>query len=148
MSTETGFATLDELVDYMASRGWVDDLDRRHLLERGREHFPHILPENAREFTSIPAIKAAVTASGSHYWDRDAVRFARGKTDTRLYGGRYWVESRQFIPYDGEPSPREYQVAWVNGRDGEQLTIERFGHMPELLMARWVCRELAKLLEA
>ena len=106
---------------------------------------PYMLPHNALTFDNIAHVKREVTASGSHYWDREAVRFFRGRTDTQLYGGRFWVESRQFHnEMTGETAPREYMVAWVSKwREGAVLFVEKLGNFDTLDKARRAARTLA-----
>lgn len=118
-------------------------------------HYAYNLPENALTFSSLDELKATVQASGSHYWDRDAVRFFRGRTHSAavgrdLWAGRFWVESRKFEPVMSDESyPREYQVAWVseyvNPESGSRnLSIEKLGSFDNLPAARGWAKRLAE----
>lgn len=112
------------------------------------ERYPDTLPENARVWDSWPNMRSAVAASGSHFFDADAIRHFRGKSDMTLYAGRFWVESRKYVnTFSGDSSPREYMVAWASGREGEFLSIERLGNYPTLARARRACRILAAAVE-
>ena len=108
-------------------------------------YYPYKLPHNALTFDNIAHVKREVTASGSHHWDRKAVRFFRGRTDTQLYGGRFWVESRQFhCEMTGETAPREYLVAWVSKwPESAMLRVEKLGNFDTLDKARRAARTLA-----
>jgi hypothetical protein len=111
------------------------------------DHYPYTLPENAMEFDSIAAMKRAVEASGSHYFDADAVRFFRGRTGRNLYARRFWVESRQFVDSNGEADLREYQVAWVSRYENGanvSLSIEKAGHFLTSEFARDAAQVLGR----
>lgn len=109
--------------------------------------YPFDAPENAVAFESVTEMKAAVTASGSHFYDRDSIRHFLGRTDAKLFGGRFWVESRKYEnPYRGDSFPREYMVAWVSDHRGF-LSVERLGSFNDLIKARWHARELAYAVE-
>lgn len=116
-------------------------------------HYPTTLPESALVFSTVREIRQAVESSGSHFWDPQAVRWFRGKTDSRLYGGRFWVESRRYVPgpYSDDPNtyPREYMVAWVAPAHtpGGFLPVERLGTLPTLAAARTACTILAGAVE-
>jgi hypothetical protein len=92
----------------------------------------------------MSAVKRYVASTGSHYFDADAVRFFRGKTDGQLFGRRFWVESRKFVAHDGPSFPREYQVAWVTPVGA---TIEKLGSYGNLEQARRAARSLANAVE-
>lgn len=121
-------------------------------------HYAYNLPENALRFESLAQLQQAVTESGSHYWDREAVKFFRGRTHsatvgTDLAGGRFWVESRKYEnAFSGDSAPREYMVAWVSeyvNTDGERsLSIEKLGNLDNLPAARGWARRLAEAVEA
>lgn len=109
------------------------------------ERYAYTLPENAKSFESIADMRRQVVASGSHYFDRDAIRFFRARTDGHLYGHRFWVESRQFVDLNGDADPREYMIAWVSEYNGS-LSIEKRGSFDTLEKARTAARHLARLL--
>lgn len=116
------------------------------------ERYPYTLPENARTWQSWAAMQAAVIGSGSHYFDAEAVRFFRARSDRRLFGGRFWVESKQFESLYGEREPRTYAVAWVSGpREGEPagsiLAIEKWGEFHDLPTARGWCKRFAEAID-
>lgn len=73
---------------------------------------------------SLAGLKATAEELGSHFFDADTMRFFRSKipadgirpvTDQR----GYFLTSEQFVPFDGEPFAREFNV-----RDYEVVTRE------------------------
>lgn len=113
-------------------------------------HFPQHLPENALTFDNVDAMRRAVESSGSHYFDADAVRFFRARTDKRMHGRRFWVESRKYVSADGVADLRTYHVAWVadSGVPGAMLSVEKAGHYLTLDYARRACASLAGAVES
>lgn len=117
------------------------------------QHYPYTLPQSALTFDNVDDMRRRVSASGSHYFDADAVRFFRGRTDPVMFGGRFWVESRKYVnAYAGEESPREYAVAWVSeyvnpDTGARSLSIERLGWLPTLIMARAFARALCETVD-
>lgn len=115
--------------------------------ERSAEHYSYSLPENARVWPSVGHMVEAVKASGSHYFDADAIRAFRARTDADLFAGRFWVESRKYVnTMTGDSAPREYMVAWVSDYNGH-LSIEKLGNFPDLRQARKACARLARAVE-
>jgi hypothetical protein len=114
-------------------------------------HYPGNAPEHARTFDTLDAMRRYVESCGSHYFDRDAVRFFRGRTHrattpTGLYAGRFWVESLQHVwtdhrTYVTTTEPREYRIAWVD--NSGHAGVERLGSYGTLNEARAGARELA-----
>lgn len=131
----------------------------RELLELTREHYGssddmfaaslhhygYSLPWEALTFGSHAEVKRALAAAGSHFYDRQALRFFNAKTsDAHLAAGSFWVESKRF-----EDDPRTYQVAYVVTHDGgETLSVERLEDMPTLAAARKLRSQLAELVKA
>jgi hypothetical protein len=107
-------------------------------------HHPGNLPEHARSFDTVSAVKRYVESCGSRYFDADAVRFFRGRTDGQLFGRRFWVESRKFVDSTGDADPREYMVAWVTPVGA---SIEKLGSYRSLEQARRAARSLANAVE-
>lgn len=110
-------------------------------------HYAYSLPENALEFASWEDMRRTVTASGSHYFDADALRFFLARSDKRLFGRRFWVESKQFEDSNGEKDPRTYSVAWVSEYNGN-LSVEKWGNLSDLPAARGWAKRFAEALEA
>ena len=140
------FESQREVWDYVTTR-YPDPgrLEWNHIAA----HYPHTLPAAAVKFDNVADMRRRVASSGSHYFDRDAVRFFRGRTDGQLYGGRYWVESRQYVSLEGVADPREYFVAWVSDHgDGRMLSVEKLGPIPDLVAARSYARAMALTLES
>lgn len=110
------------------------------------EHYAYSLPENALEFPSWEAMRVAVINSGSHYFDKDAIRFFLARSDKRLFGARFWVESKQFESMAGDRDPRTYSVAWVSEYNGS-LSVEKWGELDNLPAARRWAKRFAEALE-
>lgn len=113
-------------------RPYIDAWD----LERGWQ-FPHVHPSQAQVFPSLSAVRSALRSAGSHYFDRDSVRFFRAKTHGDVSGGRFWVESIQ-----SGTEPRRYRVSWVSkyvrADFREVLSVQRSADVPTLEEARAV----------
>ena len=101
--------------------------------------YPDMLPASAVRFPSLAAARAAVAGSGSHYFDRDAIRFFRAQSHGMI-GGRFAVESI----CDGT-NPREYRVTWWHKIPGEIFEAEHSISFPTLAEAREAARTLARL---
>jgi hypothetical protein len=88
-----------------------------------RQHYAYSLPDHALTFTTMDHLRRAVTASGSHFFDRDAIAFFNSRIGSTLYGHRFFVTS-EAMDHD---SPRIYSVRWV-GRytDSVCLQVDRF----------------------
>lgn len=116
--------------------------------ERSAEHYAYSLPENAREWASVDHMIEAVKASGSHYFDAGAIRIFWGRTDTDLFAGRFWVESRKYVNnMTGDSAPREYMVAWVSDYNGS-LSVEKLGNYSDLRQARAAAKRLGQAVSA
>lgn len=121
------------------------------FLTEHAEHYPGSLPHNAVRFESIPDLKRKVTASGSHFWDRETVRFFGSKT-VALYQGRVLVTSEE-APYegthyavryfhtDGGRLEHETPISWVRDREeakrlGRQLAALIVGNAVDIAAER------------
>lgn len=126
-------------------RGYFDLPERNDSFtyDELAEHYAYALPENALEFGSWEEMRRAVVSSGSHYFDADAIRFFLARSGKRLFGRRFWVESRQFEDSSGERAPREYFVAWVSEYNGS-LSVEKWGNLDNLPAARKWCQLFAE----
>ena len=60
-------------------------------------------------FVSMYDLRGAVVESGSHFFDRDTLRFFRSRIGSNIYGGRLFVTSEQ----SGDDSPRLYTIRMV-----------------------------------
>lgn len=70
-------------------------------------------------FKTMADVKRANKAAGGHFFDRDTVRFFNGRIEGGPYGGRYFVDSTQFVDVNrGFSEPRRYHVREIhaNGR--------------------------------
>lgn len=155
-TTSTARAAVDTLTrTYDAVSATAPDETFAPTWDERATFYPYTLPEHAMTFDTLDAMRRRVESSGSHYFDRAAARFFRGRTHpaatpTGLYAGRIWVESRQFVhtdtrTYETTTHPREYRLAWVAHpyAGGETLSIERLGNYPTLAKARTAARHLA-----
>ena len=48
------------------------------------------------KFTSIPAVKAAFSAAGSHWFSKGAMQWFNSKIESSLIGGRYFITSERY----------------------------------------------------
>lgn len=82
-------------------------------------------------FSSVPQMRAAVTGSGSHFFDRKTMQHWGTKIHGGIKGGHYFITSDWAeFPVMGEDRPREraYKVRWFEDHNlasgmlsGEQL---------------------------
>lgn len=76
-------------------------------------------------FTSMRHVREANRDHG-HYWFEPAtLRFFRSRPGRRLYGGRYFISSEQFVGSNGYRAPRRYTVREVSA-DGSIDTVGAF----------------------
>ena len=75
-------------------------------------------------FVSMYDLRGAVAESGSHFFDRDTLRFFRSRIGSKLYGGRLFVTSEQA----GDDSPRRYTIRMVRQYlDRPMLDVTKVG---------------------
>ena len=96
-------------------------------------------------FTCISSIKALNRRNGNYFFDRATMRFFNSRIVPKVYGGRIFLTSEQFVPSSGIPGPRLYTVRLARS-NGE---IETVGPFNELLRphAQRLARLLAPLAE-
>ena len=73
---------------------------------------------------TLDAIKAAARSGGSHFFDRDALRFFRSRLSARVHvgaAGTYFVTSERFVSMRGSLS-RRFTVRLAT-HDGAEFTI-------------------------
>lgn len=121
--------------------------------DRIARNYSYDLPENAISWENMSALKRAVTESGSHYFDPAAIRQFRARTDAQLFGGRFWVESRKYVPgpfsSDETVYPREYMVAYATQyTDDRPISIERVGRYLSLNDARKAAKRLCEAVDS
>ena len=98
--------------------------------------------QTAGPFRTLADIKAANASSGQRYWfSPDTMRFFRSIADRGVIGGRYFVTSEQYVPYDGDPDPRRFTVR-VAHDDGTIGTVGDFQAHDTLGQARAAARAL------
>lgn len=75
-------------------------------------------------FVSVYDLRGAVAESGSHFFDRDTLRFFRSRIGSNIYGGRLFVTSEQA----GDDSSRRYTIRMVRQHiDRTQLDVTTVG---------------------
>lgn len=72
-------------------------------------------------FSTIEDVIAANQAAGGHWFDPATLRFFRGRIETDLIDGRWFVSSEQ----NGEDAPRRYTVRAV-ASDGTVSTVGEY----------------------
>ncbi len=78
---------------------------------------------------SLDAIKAAARSGGSHFFDRDTLRFFRSRMSARVHvgaAGTYFVTSEQFRPVYGTAHSRRFTVRLAT-HNGAEFTIGTVG---------------------
>lgn len=94
-------------------------------------------------FDTISQVKAANKAIGNHWFDRGSMRFFNTKIESKLYGGRYFITSEQFVGSTGA-GRRKYSIRYVND-DGSIDTVGEFNEMPGIELARYKVKRLLEL---
>lgn len=109
--------------DFM--RTYIDDYDTTAL------YYAYSLPSYALTFRSFPELRRAVIDSGSHFFDKDAIKFFRSRIQPELFGGLFFITSEAM----DDDAPRQYSVRWVyrvteddysTPKSGVCLQIDRF----------------------
>lgn len=62
-------------------------------------------------------VKRKHTNAGGHFFDPETMRFFRSRIESTHADNGYFVTSEQFVPYDGDPHPREYRVRFFHAED-------------------------------
>ena len=99
-------------------------------------------------FVSMYDLRGAVAESGSHFFDRDTLRFFRSRIGNNIYGGRLFVTSEQA----GDDSPRRYTIRMVRQYlDRPMLdvtTVGGFQHFRSYAEAHKTARRLGEQLRS
>lgn len=75
---------------------------------RNFEDMPNLNLEGIEEFSSVPQMKAAVRNSGSHWFDKNTMRFFNSKIETGILQKRFFISSeRQEIT-----DPKRYTIRY------------------------------------
>lgn len=110
------------------------------------ETYPYSPPWQALTFGCIDELRREVTASGSHYFSPDTMRYFKCRIDDTLYQQRFFIQS-DLRPCDGGRE-RVYRVGWVVQHDeGRRLSVERGPFLPSLADARRSVKWLADTLK-
>lgn len=105
-----------------------------------------------RKYTNVPALRADVTASGSHWFDADTMAFFGTRIDgSKVYGSRVFVASHQ--PPHG---PRVYWAHFVELAPNGMVTVSRIGESvvsildgpTDVVTARRMAKRLGELCDA
>lgn len=106
------------------------------------ERSPETFPSNATRYLTVDRCKAEVTATGSHYFERDTMRWHHARVSQTLYGARFMVEST------GKPEigiARMYRVIWVAEHVNGSVSVEKSVYYPTRAIAHCVARDAARL---
>lgn len=87
--------------------------------------YPDTMPQNAQAFTSVGALRNAVTDSGSFFFTPSTMRYWRSRIAPGLIGSRFFITSESMT---GERGDRRYWVRWVEESDDpdHKLGVYRF----------------------
>jgi len=94
--------------------------------------------------TLVEAV-AAVSDSGSHFFDPSTMRFFKSRLHGRVYAGRFFVESVRCSWNDSTdaPYPREYRVVWFYRTEDGSLGHDFVGWFDTLKRAVSAAKYLA-----
>lgn len=117
------------LADYLEDNGLHADEAALHHLRSGDTNGYVVHADgkvHAGPNLSIDDIRDRMTAAGSHWWDRDAMRFFGTRLSRKAYSGpagTFFVTSEQ--PPDDE---RGYSVRWYRPQENSIDTVGRLAH--------------------
>lgn len=95
------------------------------------------------KFNSVPDMKKTVKAAGSHFFDKDAMKFFNSKIETPLMSGSFFVTSE----YRDDPAEKRYTPRYfTRGEDGSYThhDIGEFNTLETLAEARAVIFQFQK----
>lgn len=72
------------------------------------EDMPNLNLEGIEEFSSVPQMKVAVTNSGSHWFDKNTMRFFNSKIETGILNRRFFITSERQELSD----PKKYTIRY------------------------------------
>lgn len=107
----------DKGLEYCTGQYWPTEYRQaagavlRHYCNAVR---PKFTPPKGRTYATISEIKAAAKAAGSHYFDKDSIRFFNAKIESGVLRGRYFLES---IRFDAN-HPKEYKACYIDDEGG------------------------------
>ena len=79
------------------------------------EDMPNLNLDGIEEFSSVPQMKVAVTNSGSHWFDKDTMRFFNSKVETGILNRRFFITSER----ETTSEPKKYTIRYFLREDGE-----------------------------
>jgi len=107
------------------------------------KNIPSSLPMHAVPFTSVGAMRAAVTASGSHFFTHSAMKYFNSRVAPGIIGSRFFITSERMEGFN-----RSYKVRWIeNNGTGGRLDVYNFDEsFDSLAKARAFARKAHALL--
>jgi hypothetical protein len=83
-------------------------------------------------FHTVNEIKQAARDNGNHFFDLASMRFFSSRVGYKVYGGKYFITSEQFVTWYPEyhQEPRKYTIRAVIYHDG-QFGIEDIGEFQQ-----------------
>ena len=83
-------------------------------------------------FHTVNEIKQLARDCGNHFFDSDNMRYFSSRVGSKVYGGKYFITSEQFVTYYPEyhQEPRKYTIRAVIYHDG-QFGIEDIGEFQQ-----------------
>lgn len=95
----------------------------------------HTVEFQVGNFQTICEIKYLNRRNGGHWFDAESMRFFKSRIASEVIGGKYFISSEQFIPYEGNAEPRKYTIRIANEK-GEISEIGEFQKYLTLRAAR------------
>ena len=79
-------------------------------------------------FHTVNEIKQLARDCGNHFFDAEAMRYFSSRVGSKVYGGKYFITSEQFVTYypDYHREPRKYTIRAVIYHEG-RFGIEDVG---------------------
>jgi hypothetical protein len=70
-------------------------------------------------YHNVNEIKQLARDCGNHFFAPDTMRFFRSRVGSKVYAGKYFITSEQFVDSRGVAEPRRYtlrKVTYANGK--------------------------------
>lgn len=83
--------------------------------------------DRAVSFSSVPQMRVAVTNSGSHFFDRAAVRFFNSKVESPIIASHFFITSERMEKSD----PKRYTIRYFEQTNGEMMCSRELGEFQE-----------------
>lgn len=82
----------------------------RQAIENSRRKWAAEHPTTSNTITTIAELKELARANGSHWFDKDTMRFFRGNIESGIIAGKFFISSEQF----SDETARKYTVRTFN----------------------------------